>query len=129
MTEYEFPLHSVSALVERVDRMPPGAPVRRCVLRDDNQQHYHGQVGMADDPTYLELRWKPNTRGQEQLVGTFRLHLARLAAAGYIRPEGDGANANEFRLRFYRGERGVVYIQARQGDPALPIGVVDVTLG
>lgn len=129
MTEYEFPLRTASALVERVDRLPPGALVRRWVLRDDNQRHYHGQVSVAEDPVYLELRWKPNTRGQEQVVGTFRLHLARLAAAGYIRPEGEGAKADQLRLRFYRGERGVVYIQARQDDPALPIGVVDVTLG
>ena|SRR5438105_1601556 len=129
MTEYEFPLNTARALVERVATFPTNAHVHRWVLRDDNQEHYHGLLRRVDDPTYVELHWKPDTRGQEQLVGMFRLHLARLAADGYIRPEGETARADELRVRFYRGHRGVVYIQARHDDPALPIGVVDVTLG
>ena len=97
------------------------------MLRDDNQQHYHGRLRLEDDPVYLELRWKPNSRGREQVVGTFRLHLSRLVAEGYVRPEGDGEKAGEIRLRFYRGERGVIYIQSSEDLPRLPVGVIDVT--
>jgi hypothetical protein len=125
MTEYEFPLRSGQSLVQRLDHAPPGADVRRWVLRDDNDQHYHGVVPLTTDPIVLELRWKPNARGREQVVGLYRLHLAALLAAGYIRREGDDVNGTQVRLRFHRGERGVVSIQINQSEPALPIGMVD----
>ena len=128
MTDYTFPLRSASALVERVHYAPADAEVRRWVLRDDNLRHYHGAVSIAEDPLYLELHWKRDSRGKEQLVGLFRLHLQRLLAAGYVRPEGDEATNDEVRLRFYRGERGVICIQVRSDEPALPIGVVDISL-
>jgi hypothetical protein len=124
MTEYEFPLRSTHALVERLDQ-PPLGEIRRWVLRDDNQQHYHGVVPLRNDPLLLELRWKPDARGREQVVGVYRLHLAALLAAGYIRREGDHPDSKEVRLRFHRGERGVVSIQINQNEPALPIGMVD----
>jgi hypothetical protein len=128
MTNYSFPLSGASEFVKRIDAAPADVQVHHWVLRDDNQQHYHGRLRLEDDPVYLELRWKPNSRGREQVVGTFRLHLGRLAADGYVRQEGEGVNADEVRLRFYRGERGVVYIQSRDDLPGLPVGVVDVTL-
>jgi hypothetical protein len=46
----------------------------------------------------------------------------------YARPERDDATNDEIRLRFYRGERGVICIQSRNDEPALPIGVVDISL-
>ena len=127
MTEYEFPLQSVRALVERVDESAVGQR-RRWVLRDDNQQHYHGRVSLLEDPLLLELWWKADSRGREQLVGVYRLHLAELLEGGYVRLESDSPTETEVRLRFYRGDRGVVYIQAKTGEPDLPIGLVDRTL-
>ena len=127
MTEYEFPLHSVRALVERVDESVVGQR-RRWVLRDDNQQHYHGRVSLLEDPLLLELWWKADSRGREQLVGLYRLHLAELLDGGYVRLEADSPTETEVRLRFYRGDRGVVYIQTKTGEPELPIGLVDRTL-
>jgi hypothetical protein len=129
MPYYKFPLSSAEPLVERVDAFPSGVTPRRWVLRDDNQQHYHGRIRLDEDPAYLELHWKPDGRGREQLVGRYRLHIARLVEEGYARLEGEGSRANEVRLRFYRGDRGVVVIQIRQDAPALPIGVVDVSFG
>lgn len=128
MSNYSFPLRSTAALVERVDRAPPGVSVRRWVMRDDNQQHYHGVMPLAEDPAYVELLWKPTARGQEQLVGIFRLDLARLLEQGYVRRERDDAS-NEIRLRFHRGDRSVISIQTRDDGPALAVGVVDATLG
>jgi hypothetical protein len=129
MTEYSFPLRTAHALVERLEEPPSGARVRRWVLRDDNQQHYHGSIALHDDPLILELRWKADSRGREQSVGVYRLHLAALLDAGYIRRERDDPPSAEVRLRFYRGDRGVVVIQVNQGAPGLPVGIVDRSLG
>ena len=46
----------------------------------------------------------------------------------YVRLETDSPAETQVRLRFYRGDRGVVYIQAKTGAPELPIGLVDRTL-
>ena len=127
--DYSFPLPSTSELVERVASAPPEVPVRRWVLRDDNRQQFEGSVPLADDPAYLELRWKPSIRGQEQLVGLFRLHLVRLADAGYVSADKASEDDEAVRVRFHRGERGVVSIEPVDGSPALPVGVVDATLG
>lgn len=127
MTEYEFPLRAVHSLVERIDQTPLGSQVRRWVLRDDNDQHYHGVVPLTTDALFLELRWKPDTCGREQIVGLYRLHLAALLAAGYIRRAGGDVDSTQVRLRFHRGARGVVSIQINQSEPGLPIGMVDRT--
>lgn len=128
MAEYTFPLRSAMPFVQRVDSAPAGARVRRWVIRDDNQQHHHGAVPLEEEPAYVELLWKGTARGREQLVGVFRLDLARLLKDGYVRRERDD-ESNEIRLRFHRGDRSVVYIQAQVDGPALPIGVIDATLG
>lgn len=127
MTEYAFPLSSVRLLVERVDERGAGSR-RRWVLRDDNEQQYHGRVSLIEDPLLLELCWKADSRGREQTVGLYKLHLTELLKGGYVRPESDLPGESEIRLRFYRGDRGVVYIQAKADQPALPIGVVDQAL-
>lgn len=128
MTDYTFPLRSANEFVERVNAAPVGTQVRRWVLRDDNLRQYQGWVALDEDPIYVELHWKHNARSKEQLVGLFRLHLRRLTDAGYARPEDREPTSDEIRLRFYRGERGVICIQARHDQPALPIGVVDISL-
>ena len=129
MTEYAFPLPTARSLVERLEQSPADSRVRRWVLRDDNQQHYHGRIDLHDDPVILELLWKADSRDREQVVGLYRLHLGALLAAGYIRREADDPSSTEVRLRFYRGDRGVVAIQIKQGEPALPVGMVDRSLG
>ena len=127
MTEYAFPLSSARLFVERVDEGVAGSR-RRWVLRDDNEQQYHGRVPLIEDPLLVDLYWKADSRGREQLVGLYMLHLTELLKGGYVRPESDSPGEPEIRLRFYRGDRGVVYVQAKADQPALPIGVVDRTL-
>lgn len=119
-----YPIPTTSSLVERVLSFPPGAKVARWVIRDDNQQHYHGVVSLADSPFLIELRWKPRSNGAEQLVGLYRLRLPELLAADFVRFEREGTAGDSVRLRFYRGEEGVVFIQSRADRPGLPIGSV-----
>ena len=128
MTDYAFSLANARLYAERLEQFPADAKPRRWVLRDDNQRHYHGRIPMDEDPVYVELRWKHDTGSQDQLVGRYRLHLAALVRAGHARLEGEAANATEVRLRFYRADRGVMVIQARLDEPALPIGTIDATL-
>jgi hypothetical protein len=123
---FRYPLDAVRSLAERVERVPDGASRRRWVLRDDNQQHHHGVVRLSEDPLFVELLWKRDARGREQLVGLYRLHLAELLAHGYVRREHESASGDEVRLRLYRGDRGVVYVQSRADGPGLEIGTVDL---
>lgn len=111
-------------LVERLSTPPFGARPRRWVLRDDNQQHYHGVVRLSEGPLVLELRWKPTADGEEQLVGLFRMHLSELLAGDYVRFERKGEPGDEVRVRFFRGYGGVVYVQSRGDGPGLAVGSV-----
>ena len=128
VSDYEFPLPSMRSLVERVEGPLTDQP-RRWVLRDDNQQHYHGRVPLAEDPLLLELSWKADARSREQVVGLYRLHLAALLARDYIRLDSDSPTETHVRLRFHRGDRSVIHIQAGAERPALAIGTVDRSLG
>ena len=123
---FRFPLDAVRGLAERVEHPPPGVSARRWVLRDDNQQQHHGVVRLSESPLYVELWWKKDARGREQLVGLYRLQLAALLERGYVRREREDAPDDDVRLRFHRGDRGVVHIQARDDGPALAVGTVDL---
>lgn len=124
MISYPYP--SVRHLAERVDAAPRGVYPRRWVLRDDNGQHYHGVLELSPDPVFLQLWWKPDARGREQLVGLYRLNLQGLLEEGFVRAEGDESPPARIRLRFVRGDRSVVSIQSRGDAPALAVGVVDM---
>jgi hypothetical protein len=127
MTSAErYPEPTARHLVARLPAPPRGTRVRRWVLRDDNQQHYHGVVRLSEGPVVIELRWKPTREGPEQEVGCFALHLPELLAADLIRFEREAEPGEDVRVRFYRGSGGVVYIQARSDRPSLPVGIVDV---
>ena len=122
-----FPYPSNRHLVERIEAAPPGAKVHHWVLRDDNQQHYHGVLSLTANPVIVQLSWKADGRSREQVVGQYRLHLDALLAEEFIRPEGDGPASDRVRVRFHRGDKGVVYLQVRGGSPALAIGTVDLS--
>jgi hypothetical protein len=123
---FTYPLDGVRELVEHVDSVPEHAPRRRWVLRDDNQRHCHGVVHISESPLHVELLWKADARSREQLVGLFRLNLPALVREGYARREREDAPGDEVRLRFARGDRGVIVIQVRADAPALPVGTVDM---
>jgi hypothetical protein len=123
MPSRELPLEEHRTLVERLHTAPPGGRVREWTLRDDNSQHHHGRVGVAESPLYLRLCWRENRGGATQEVGLYKLDLEALLKSEFIRIERPGAT--ELRLRFVRGEDDVVSIQTRSGGPRLPIGTVD----
>jgi hypothetical protein len=119
-----YPLSTESHLVERLDALAQGVGRLRWVIRDDNRQHHHGIVKLSSSPLFIELSWKPNHGGPEQLVGLYRLNLPELLARNLVRFEKENEVGDEIRLRFYRGDEGIVYIQARGDRPSLPIGSV-----
>ena len=124
-----FPGSTSANFVQRVKSFPPGAKVARWVIRDDNQQHYHGVVSLADSPFLIELRWKPESDGAEQLVGCYRLRLPELLAGDFVRFEREGTAGDSIRLRFYRGAGGVVFVQSRADRPGLAIGSIKLERG
>ena len=113
-----------SHFFEKVSSFPPGVKVARWVIRDDNNQHYHGVVRLKDSPFLIELKWKPTSEGEEQLVGLYKLRLPELLAGDFVRFERENTVGDTLRLRFYRGVGGVILIQSRADRPGLPIGRV-----
>lgn len=126
MAKPRFPSHDVLHLAERLDSFSPNVRPHRWVLRDDNRQHVHGVIRLSEGPVYIELRWKSSVNGPEQLVGRYRLHLAELLAADHVRFEREGEAGDKVRLRFFRGEGGVVLIETRANRPGLPVGHISI---
>lgn len=118
---FRYPLEH--ELVQRVEEIPTGVHPRHWVIRDDNLQEHQAVVSLSESPLYVELYWKQTGRSRGQMVGRFRLDLERLVEAGYVQREGV-----DVRVRFHRGERGVVAIQVADGGPAVAVGVVDMTM-
>ena len=56
MSTEQYPAQDALHLAERLDRFLSSVDPRRCVLRDDNQQYYHGVARLSEGPTYVELR-------------------------------------------------------------------------
>jgi hypothetical protein len=112
------------AVVDRLESFPPGAKVRHWVIRDDNNQHYHGVVPLSETPLFVDLRWKPAANGPEQHVGNYRLRLPELLAGDFARFEREGEKGDGIRLRFVRGAGGAISIQSKSDRPALGIGRV-----
>jgi hypothetical protein len=112
-------------LVWRVESAPAGVKPRRCTLRDDNAQHYHRTMRLIESPVLIKLAWRANATSQVHSLGLFRLDLRRLLSAGYIRPEGSNSE-DVVRVRFYRANNGMVYIQTKQGAPAIAVAPAPV---
>src|SRR5262249_54070722 len=109
---FTYPLEH--EFVQRVEEIPSGVHPRHWVIRDANQQQYQGVVPFDESPMYLELYWKATARDRDQLVGRFRLDLARLLDAGYVRRE----SVSDVRIRLNRGDRGVIAIQVDSDAPS-----------
>jgi len=73
-----------------IQALPPGVPVRKWTLRDDNNSHHHGIVRLSESPLYLDLSWRRTAADRPQPVGTFRLDLVALHRSGCIRSESPG---------------------------------------
>ena len=102
----------------RVEAPPPGTEAHQFTLRDDNRRHYHRPVRVAVSPYFVALAWRASASAPVHPLGTYRLDLPALLAAGYVRPDRRG-DESEVRVRFYRGDDGGIYLQPRLAAPAL----------
>jgi hypothetical protein len=67
----------------------------------------------------IQLSWKHHDEATPRAVGVFSLNLQHLLDDGYVRRDGEGV-----RLRFARKDDGVIYVQSRNGGPAVAVGEV-----
>ena len=67
---------------------------------------------------YLRLLWKRNAQAMPQPIGLFKLDLAGLLKAKYIKQDKPG----HVRVRFVHADDGFVYVQVRPGAPRLRVG-------
>lgn len=113
-------------LVRRVESAPAGVRPLRFTLRDDNAQHYHRRMLIIQSPVYVKLAWRATAMSQVHSLGVFRLDLRGLLSAGYIRRERPNWEG-EVRVRFYRANNGVIYLQSKRGSPALAVAAAPVS--
>jgi hypothetical protein len=99
------------------------SPGHRCWNGNDQSQHnHHSAVPMTEDPLDLVLNWKASATAPAHHVGCFRLNLAALLSAGYVRPDKKRAHV---RLRFFHAADDCIYIEAHPGGPRLLVGKVN----
>ncbi len=108
----ELPLSSNSLLVARTTH---GPMERDWTGNADDRDDHHGLIDLNEAPCYLALHWK--RAGRTVHVGSYKLNLRRLVKAGFVREEG-----RRGRLRFVRGNNGVVSIQLNEESPKLEVG-------
>ena len=113
-------------LVRRVEFTPVGIKARRFTLRDDNAQHYHREMLIIESPVYVKLAWRATAKSQVHSLGTFRLDLRGLLSAGYIRRERPNLE-DAVRVRLFRANNGTIYLQSKQGSPALAVAAAPVS--
>jgi hypothetical protein len=116
MAVYPDPAHSL--LVSRAN--VPSAS-HEWTGNDDDAGHHHGLLDANEVPCYLALYWQSRARGRTVHVGTYKLNLRRLAAAGYVQEK----PGNKVRLRFVRDGDGTVEIRPNDSSPGLPVGRAD----
>jgi len=92
---------------------------RRWNGNDRSQRNHNGAVPLSDDPLDIVLNWKASPAAPVHPVGCFRLNLADLLSAGYIRLDNKRGHV---RLRFFHDNDGCVYIEITHGRPRLLIG-------
>jgi hypothetical protein len=114
-------------LYELVQDIPPG--VKPHIWEKPRADHnrsaegsdWHAKVRLSDRPYYLELYWRKTANDPAVRVGFFRLDLAGLRRAGYIRSESENSQDSWVRLRLFRANDGKVYVQTKQDEPKLQI--------
>lgn len=114
-----------AVLVERLDCGDLSNVSRSWTINDANERHFHGIVRLAESPLMIRLSWQPGPDSVVTEIGCLLLDLNRLLSDGYVQPEREGSDSSELRLRFVRGEDGVISIQIRSNTPALPVTWVE----
>lgn len=85
---------------------------------DRIERNYHSSVRLSDDPCDLVLHWKTGPEATPHLIGCFRLHLAQLLRANYIRPDAPG----HVRVRLYHEHNDDIFLEVQSGSPRLWVG-------
>lgn len=85
---------------------------------DCSHRHHHSSVQSGADPFELVLHWKTGPSETPHLIGCFRLHLAKLLEADYIRRDAPG----HVRVRFFHDHSDDIFIEAKAGGPRLRVG-------
>jgi hypothetical protein len=104
-----------------VSRTSYGPMAREWTANDDDAGHHHGLISLNETPCYLALYWHSATKGRTVHVGSFKINLRRLVAAGYAQEKA----GRKVRLRFARTDDGIIEIRANDASPGLPVGAVD----
>lgn len=114
MPTYPDPRHT--ALISRTSF---GPATREWTANDDDAGHHHGLLDVNETSCYLALYWQSRTYGRTIHVGTYRLNLRRLAAAGYVQEK----SGHKVRLRFVRDPDGTIQIRPNDSSPGLLVGM------
>lgn len=89
---------------------------RKWNFRDDNNQHFYGDIPERQQVITITLNWKPNKQSETTLVGKYKIDLRSLLSEGYAQKSNRG-----IRLRFQRtGDN--IEIAIDHGSPALVVG-------
>jgi len=102
-----------------VTRTTFGPAKHEWTANDDDAGHHHGLLDMNETPCYLALYWQSSARGRIIHVGTYKLNLRRLAAAGYAQEK----PGRKVRLRFVRSADGTIEIRLNDSSPGLPVSI------
>lgn len=116
MATYPDPAHSLL-----VSRTTFGPVAHEWTANEDDAGHHHGLLDINEVPCYLALYWHSRARGRTVHVGTYKLNLRRLAAAGYAQEK----PGRKVRLRFVRDPEGTIEIRPNESSPGLPVGTAD----
>jgi len=110
-------------LCEIVQDIPPGAAERHWTLhtyyRCPGGSHWHAKVKLSESPLYLELHRRLNRFGSLRRIGIFRLDLNELLRDGFIQSEKSNKKSPCVRLRIFRADDGIFYVQTKQSGPKL----------
>nr|VFK37339.1 MAG: hypothetical protein BECKTC1821D_GA0114238_100119 [Candidatus Kentron sp. TC]VFK37776.1 MAG: hypothetical protein BECKTC1821E_GA0114239_100196 [Candidatus Kentron sp. TC]VFK51403.1 MAG: hypothetical protein BECKTC1821F_GA0114240_100181 [Candidatus Kentron sp. TC] len=92
----------------------------RCWTGNDaNKRGYNGRIPAGENPVYLELHWRKDSKASRKLVGGFILDVTALEKEGYLVGLSDG----DIRVRLMREPDGRVYV-GRSVEKRIPIGEV-----
>ena len=85
-------------------------------FRDDNYQHFHGDIPEDQPVVSLTLNWRADAESQPMLVGRYKIDLRQLLKAGYVRE-----NSRGILLRFQRS-RELIEIAINRSRRGLVVG-------
>ena len=100
-----------------VKMLPNGTPTEReWNFREDNNQHFYGDIPYNQEVISLTLNWKPDSSSPSKLVGKYQINLPLLLKKGFVQEGSKG-----IKLRF-QSTGDAIEIATDRNSPALRIG-------